>query len=104
MNENEGNNPTTPLLRRRRLPSRENSEEDVKPRILKLELKRKDSNVDLTEELNVIVDEVDGKEHKDEEKIDEGLLTVKKTTFWGLIASELTRFVEFILVNCAFEF
>uniref|UniRef100_A0AC34PXA8 Gustatory receptor n=1 Tax=Panagrolaimus sp. JU765 TaxID=591449 RepID=A0AC34PXA8_9BILA len=96
MNENEINDPSTPLLRRRYVPSRENSVEDVKPRILKLDLesrqlKRKDSNVDLTEELKVIVDEVEGREHKEDDKVEDGLLAVKKTTLWGLIASELTR-------------
>ena len=89
-----------PLLRRRRPASRESSVEDEspKPRPLRLDFaetvqKRKISNISYNEELkldledNVDVSEKEFKEYSIEK---EGLLA-KKTTFFGLIASELTR-------------
>ena len=94
-----------PLLRRRRPASRENSvEESPRPRPLSINFdeniqKRKISNISYHEQLKLDLDDnldVSENEYKDCSIEKDGLLA-KKVTFFGLIASELTRFRVFLL-------
>ncbi|KAE9552984.1 hypothetical protein FO519_003788 [Halicephalobus sp. NKZ332] len=96
----DGQEDRKPLLRRRRPMSRENSseEESQKPRPLHLDFveniqKRKASDISYSEQLKLDLDDnldVSEKEFEEHSLEKDGLLK-KKITFFGLIASELTR-------------